>query len=159
MYPTQQIAAAQFAAMGKRFPIKIAGESEAGALGTSGTADAGAGPVVYGSRSSALVTLAFGVDSQETADQLMGQIRYQTSVTWNEPSQSFTDPSFPVMMVGVFEGTGLIMLFALVGGLGFLNNFREKSNNVKPHSDTLLFIRQKRHGHSCLGTLLRQIAL
>lgn len=119
MYPTQQIAAAQFAAMGKRFPIKIAGESEAGALGTSGTADAGAGPVVYGSRSSALVTLAFGVDSQETADQLMGQIRYQTSVTWNEPSQSFTDPSFPVMMVGVFEGTGLIMLFALVGGLGF----------------------------------------
>jgi hypothetical protein len=70
-------------------------------------------------RSSALVALVFGAESQDAAKQLISQIQYRSSVTWNEPSQSFTEPSFPVMIIGVFEGTGLIMLLAMAVGLGF----------------------------------------
>jgi hypothetical protein len=114
-YPTQQIAASEFAAMRKWLPIKTGG----GAEGASEAGAANSGPSVYGSRSTSVVALAFGVDSQETADQLLSQIQYRASVTWNEPSQTFTEPSFPVMMVGVFEGTGLIMLLAMAVGLGF----------------------------------------
>jgi hypothetical protein len=107
LYPTQQIANSQFTALGKWMALNV------------DPSQAGGRKVVYGSRSSALVALVFGADSQDVANRLISQIQYHTAVTWNEPSQSFTDPSFPVMMIGVFEGTGLLMLLALAVGFGF----------------------------------------
>jgi hypothetical protein len=107
IYPTQQIAAGRFAGLGKWMALNV----EPG--------QAGGRAVVYGKRSSALVALVFGAESQEEANQLIGQIQYGSSVTWNEPSHSFTDPSFPTMIIGVFEGTGLIVLLAVAVGLGF----------------------------------------
>jgi hypothetical protein len=107
MYPTQQIAADQFANLGKFMAFNVEEEQ------------AGERPVVYGSRSSVLVALVFGAASRTAANELLSQIRYHSSITWNEPSHSFNDPSFPTMIIGVFEGTGLIMLFALAAGIGF----------------------------------------
>jgi Family of unknown function (DUF6599) len=107
IYPTQQIAASEFTSLGKWMALNV----DPGQAGGRG--------VVYGTRSSALVALAFGAESQDAAHQLIDQIGYHTSVTWNEPSQSFTDPSFPTMIIGVFQGTGLILLMALAVGLGF----------------------------------------
>lgn len=107
LYPTQQIAAGQFGNLGKWMALNLE------------PAQAGGRAVVYGSRSSALMALVFGADSQDAARQLISQIQYHSAITWNEPSQSFTDPSFPTMMIGVFEGTGLILLMAIAIGLGF----------------------------------------
>lgn len=107
LYPTQQVAASQFASLGQSMAFNVNPDQAGGRM------------VVYGTRSSALVALVFGVESQDAAHQLIDQIEYHSSVTWNEPSQSFTDPSFPVMIVGVFTGTGLILLMALAVGLGF----------------------------------------
>jgi hypothetical protein len=107
LYPTQQIASSQFAGLGKWLPLN------------ADPAQTGERTVVYGSRSSSLVALVFGADSQDAAKQLINQIQYHSSVTWNEPSHSFTEPSFPTMIVGVFEGTGIILVLALAVGLGF----------------------------------------
>jgi hypothetical protein len=107
IYPTQQIAAGQFNSLGKWLALNIE------------PSQAGGPAAAYGLRSSALVALVFGAESQDAAKQLISQIQYRSSVTWNEPSQSFTEPSFPVMIIGVFEGTGLIMLLAMAVGLGF----------------------------------------
>jgi hypothetical protein len=107
LYPTQQIAASQFANLGKWMALNADPPQTSGRM------------AVYGSRSSSLVALVFGADSQDTAHQLINQIQYHSSITWNEPSQSFSDPGFPTMMIGVFEGTGLIMVLALAVGLGF----------------------------------------
>ena len=107
LYPTQQIAANQFTGLGKWMALNV----EPG--------QAGGRTVVHGGRSSALVALVFGAESQDEANQLISQIHYGSAVTWNEPSHSFTDPSFPTMIIGVFEGTGLILVIALAVGLGF----------------------------------------
>ena len=119
LYPTQQIAASQFGSLGKWMALNVEPSQAGGRM------------VVYGSRSSSLVALVFGADSQEAANQLMSQIRYHSAVTWNEPSQSFSDPSFPTMMIGVFEGTGLILLLALAVGLGF-GGFRLLTKIILP---------------------------
>jgi hypothetical protein len=107
IYPTQQIAASQFAGLGHWMALNVDPSQAGGRI------------VAHGLRSSALVALVFGAESQDAAHQLIDQIQYHTSVTWNEPSHSYTDPSFPVMIIGVFQGTGLILLMALAVGLGF----------------------------------------
>jgi Family of unknown function (DUF6599) len=119
LYPTQQIAASQFADLGKWMALNVAPNQ------------AGGRAVVYGSRSSALMALVFGAASQDAADQLINQIQYHSSVTWNEPSHSFTDPSFPTMIIGVFQGTGLFMLMAFAAGIGF-GGFRLLTKLVMP---------------------------
>jgi hypothetical protein len=106
-YPTQQIAAAKFDAMLRRFPID---PPEGAAAGQT---------VLYGKRSSTLVVLVAGAPSRAAADALLDQINYESEVTWNEPPQKLTDPSFSSMIVGAFIGTGTIMLLAVVAGIGF----------------------------------------
>ena len=107
IYPTQQIAADQFGSFNKWMAFNVEPDQ------------AGGRTVVYGSRSIAVVALVFGAESRDMANQLLGQIQYHSTVTWNEPSHELTDPSFPVMIVGVFEGTGLILLLAVAAGIGF----------------------------------------
>jgi hypothetical protein len=106
-YPTQQIAAEQFGNLNKWMALNAEPEQ------------AGGRTVVFGTRSSALVALVFGAESVEIANSLLSQISYGSAITWNEPTHALTDPSFPTMIVGVFEGTGLIMLLAVAAGIGF----------------------------------------
>ena len=107
MYPTQQIAADQFGNLHKWMALNVEPDQ------------AGGRTVVFGSRSSALVALVFGAESRVAANQLLSQIQYRSTITWNEPSHELTEPGFPTMIVGVFEGTGLIMLLAVAAGIGF----------------------------------------
>ncbi len=107
VYPTQQIAASQFGTFGRWMAINASPEQ------------AGGKPVVYGGRSSALIALVFGAESREQADSLIGQIQYRSAVTWNEPSHEATEPPFSTMIIGVFEGTGIIMVLAVAVGIGF----------------------------------------
>ena len=106
-YPTQQIAADQFANLNKWVALNTEPEQAGGRV------------AVFGTRSGALLALVFGAESREIANSLLSQIRYGSTVTWNEPTHALTDPSFPTMIVGVFEGTGLIMLMAVAAGIGF----------------------------------------
>jgi hypothetical protein len=107
VYPTQQIAGSQFGTLGRWMALN------------SEPDQAGGKPIVYGTRSSALIALVFGAQSREQANSLLDHIEYHSSVTWNEPSHELTDPPFPTMIIGVFEGTGVIMILAVAVGLGF----------------------------------------
>lgn len=110
LYPTQQIAAAQYDTISKALNVN------------PDSADAAAGashPAVYGTRSSSLVGLVTGVDSRDTAQGILNQIHYATDVTWNEPSATYTEPSFPTMIIGVFVNTGILMVLAIAVGIGF----------------------------------------
>ncbi len=107
-YPTQQIAAAKFDSMLRRFPIDP----------PDGAAPAGQS-VLYGKRVSSLVALVSGAPSRAAADALLDQVNYQSQVTWNEPHQTYTEPSISKMVVGAILGTGAIMALAIVAGIGF----------------------------------------
>jgi len=107
-YPTQQIAAAKFDAMLRRFPIDP----------PDGTVPGGQA-LLYGKRASSLVALVLGAPSRAAADALLDKISYQSQVTWNEPHQTYTEPSISKMVVGAILGTGTIMLLAIVAGIGF----------------------------------------
>lgn len=106
-YPTQQIAADKFSKMLRRFVFDPPGGVPANQT------------VLFGKRVSALVAIVVGAPSREAANSLLDQIQYETQVTWNEPKQTITEPSFNSMIVGAFMGTGAIMLLAVVAGIGF----------------------------------------
>ncbi|MGC2530752.1 MAG: DUF6599 family protein [Candidatus Acidiferrum sp.] len=70
-------------------------------------------------RKGSLLSLVLSPSSAEYAESLREAIGYETQVTWNEPSQTLTDPSLPSMMVKIFIGTGVFMVAAFVLGIAF----------------------------------------
>jgi hypothetical protein len=134
LYPTQQIASEQYAVLPKWFSLN---PNIGAASGASPGPDAAAaipsntpsnaplntplnkGPVIFGTRSSALVAVLSGVDSLPAARAFLDQIHYASSVTWNEPSHELTDPSIGTIVVGAFMDTGSIMVLAIAAGIGF----------------------------------------
>jgi hypothetical protein len=130
LYPTQQIASEQYAVLPKWFSLN---PNIGAAIGASPQPDAAAaipsntptnsplnkGPVIFGTRSSALVAVLSGVDSLPAARTFLDQIHYASAVTWNEPSHELTDPSIGTIVVGAFMDTGSIMVLAIAAGIGF----------------------------------------
>jgi hypothetical protein len=53
------------------------------------------------------------------AQNLRNAINYQTQVTWNEASQTATDPPWSVILYRIFIGTGLFMILAVICGIMF----------------------------------------
>ena len=119
LYPTQQLAADRYNELGKSFALNVDPEL------------AKDKPVVFGTRSSALIALLSGVQSREKAAALLNQVHYTSEVTWNEPTQNFTDPSISNIVVGAIVDTGGIMLLALAASLGF-GGFRLLAKFVVP---------------------------
>jgi Family of unknown function (DUF6599) len=106
-YPTQQLAAKQADTFARDFNLNARNPAP------------DARPVVFVRRVSSLVGLVYGTDSPAVADALLGRIAYRTEVTWNEPGFKLKDLTMPQYVVGIFIGTGIIMLFALVAGIAF----------------------------------------
>jgi hypothetical protein len=119
LYPTQQLAADRYNELGKSFALNVDPELAKGK------------PAVFGTRSSALIALLSGVQSREKAAELLNQVHYTSEVTWNEPTQKFTDPSISNIVVGAIVDTGGIMLLALAASLGF-GGFRLLAKFVAP---------------------------
>lgn len=119
LYPTQQLAADRYNAVSKSFALNVDPDQ------------AGGKSAVFGTRSSALIALLAGVESRETAANLLNQIHYASDVTWNEPTHELTDPSISTIVVGAIVDTGAIMLLAVAAGLGF-GGFRLVAKLVAP---------------------------
>jgi hypothetical protein len=119
LYPTQQLAADRYNELGKSFALNVDPEL------------AKDKPAVFGTRSSALIALLSGVQSREKAAELLNQVHHTSEVTWNEPTQKFTDPSISNIVVGAIVDTGGIMLLALAASLGF-GGFRLLAKLVAP---------------------------
>jgi hypothetical protein len=105
-FPTPQLAVKRLAELKKEFNVN-------GADPQSNL------PTVFAKRSLTLLGITFGARSQAEADALLKQVNSGTELTWNEPTFSLTEPSFPAMIVGAFVGTGIICLFAMISGIAF----------------------------------------
>lgn len=106
-YPTPQVAARKLEELSHWLPLNPAEEQ------------ADDRPVLFARRSGSLMALVAHTRSRAVADSLLQQIHYESEVTWNEPRHRLTDPSISQIVVGTIVGTGIILLFALVAGIGF----------------------------------------
>jgi hypothetical protein len=70
-------------------------------------------------RKASLLSLVLSPASAETADKLRAQINFETQVTWNEPSQTLTDPPWLVVVKDIFVGTLAFCGIAIVLGVAF----------------------------------------
>jgi hypothetical protein len=106
-YPTQQIAAAKFAGMLRRFVFDPPGGVAPGQN------------VLFGKRVSSFIAVVAGAPSRQAANKVLDQVVYESNVTWDEPKQTLTEPGINSMIVEAFLGTGVIMIFAVAAGIGF----------------------------------------
>lgn len=70
-------------------------------------------------RKGSLLSIVLSASSPEYAKSLREASDYETQVTWNEPSQTLTDPPLMSTMVKIFIGTGVFMVAAIVLGIAF----------------------------------------
>ncbi len=106
-YPTPQVAARKLEELAHWLPLNSNEERN------------DSRPALFARRSSSLVAIVAQTSSRAVADSLLQQIHYESQVTWNEPSFELTQPTIGQILVGTITGTGVILLFALVAGIGF----------------------------------------
>jgi hypothetical protein len=70
-------------------------------------------------RKASLLSLVLSPGSAEAVARLRDQINYETQVTWNEPSQTLTDPPWLTVVKDIFIGTLFFCGMALVLGVAF----------------------------------------
>lgn len=70
-------------------------------------------------RKGSLLSIVLSASSPEYAKSLREASNYETQVTWNEPSQTLTDPPITSIMAKIFIGTGVFMVAAVVLGIAF----------------------------------------
>jgi hypothetical protein len=70
-------------------------------------------------RTGSLLSMVIAPSSSAFADTLRTSVNYHTQVTWNEASQTATDPSWALVLYRIFVGTGVFMVAAIVLGIGF----------------------------------------
>jgi len=70
-------------------------------------------------RKGSLLSMVLSPSSAEYANSLRQAVDYETQVTWNEASQTATDPPITSIMVKIFIGTGVFMVAAVVLGIAF----------------------------------------
>lgn len=70
-------------------------------------------------RKTSLLSLVLSPASPQAAAKLREGIQYQMQVTWNEPSQTLTDPPWVSVLKNIFVGTMVFCGFAIVMGVAF----------------------------------------
>lgn len=68
-------------------------------------------------RKGSLLSLVLRPPSAAFAEELRSGVRYQTEVTWNEPTHKLTDPSWAVILARIFIITLLFMGLAIALGI------------------------------------------
>ena len=70
-------------------------------------------------RKGSLLSVVLKPSSAAYGDSLRAALNYETSVTWNEPHQTATDPPILTSLVKIILGTGFFMVVAVVLGVAF----------------------------------------
>jgi hypothetical protein len=70
-------------------------------------------------RRGSLLSVVLKASSAAYADSLRAALNYETSVTWNEPQHTITDPPLLTTVGKIFIATGLFMVVAVVLGAAF----------------------------------------
>jgi hypothetical protein len=70
-------------------------------------------------RKGSLLTIVIAPSSSAFGENLRAAVTYETQVTWNEPSQTATDPPWALVLYRIFVGTGVFMVMAVAFGVAF----------------------------------------
>jgi hypothetical protein len=70
-------------------------------------------------RKASMLSLVFAATSPMHAQAIRNEVNYSTEVTWNEPSQTATDPPLVYMMFKIFLFTSLFLILATIAGIAF----------------------------------------
>jgi len=70
-------------------------------------------------RKGSVLSMVLSPSSPEFAKSLRESVDYETRVTWNEASQTATDPPILTVLQKIFIGTGIFMIAAVVLGVAF----------------------------------------
>jgi hypothetical protein len=70
-------------------------------------------------RKASLLSVALKPSSQSFGESLRNEVRYQTEVTWNEPTHKLTDPPWLVIVGRIMVATLLFMGLAVAVGAAF----------------------------------------
>jgi hypothetical protein len=105
-YPTQQIAARHF---DQAQPV----------LQSSSASPVPGYLFLSWERDDDLISIVYGRAPSTYANSLVKKVIFGHNVAWNAPSFKATDLSWPVYIIGAFTGTGIVMVFSIVSGIGF----------------------------------------
>ena len=83
-------------------------------------------------RDASLLTIVLSPSSPEMAARLRKSIKYDTAITWNEPSQTLTDPPWFTVLKTIFYAAAAFCIFAALSGLIF-GVFRLVVKRLFPH--------------------------
>jgi hypothetical protein len=70
-------------------------------------------------RKGSLLAIVLSPSSAAYAERLRQAVRYETQVTWNEPTHTITDPPITSVLAKIIMATGAFMLVAIVFGVAF----------------------------------------
>jgi hypothetical protein len=70
-------------------------------------------------RKGTLLAIVLAPSSAAYAARIRDAVNYETQVTWNEPSQTITDPPITTVLAKIIIATGVFMLVAIVFGVAF----------------------------------------
>jgi hypothetical protein len=70
-------------------------------------------------RKGSLLSIVLAPTSPEYAQKLRSSVNYETQVTWNEASQTATDPPILSTVAKIFIATGVFMVVTLAFGIAF----------------------------------------
>ena len=70
-------------------------------------------------RKASPLSLVLGSPNPAFAKALRNDVNYETSITWNEPVFTVTEPPIISSMVEIFLGTGVLIVIAVVLGVAF----------------------------------------
>lgn len=70
-------------------------------------------------RKGSLLSIVLAPAMPGYAETLRNNIKYETQLTWNEPSQTATDQPWSVILYHIFVGTALFMILAVICGVLF----------------------------------------
>ncbi|HKM90586.1 MAG TPA: DUF6599 family protein [Candidatus Acidoferrales bacterium] len=117
VFPTPQIARLKLQELETRFGMRPA--TPRPGVPAAATTGPQSGSAIYAERRGLMLTLVAGARDARAARAIFDRVDYQTAVTWNEPSWEAKEPPFLVMLVNVFIGAALIVLYAFIAGLLF----------------------------------------
>jgi hypothetical protein len=104
-YPTPAIARARLRDFAQLFDLNAGGNP--------------GHPRVYARRTGTLVAFAAGFETDQAAEGLLEQVRYELKLSWSDPSNPVPQPAWAKTLLGIFLGTGLFLLFALLSGVAY----------------------------------------
>ena len=70
-------------------------------------------------RKASLLSLVFDATSEMHAQAIRDEVNYDTSVTWDEPHQSYSDPPLVRVLYKIFLFTSLFLVVATMTGIAF----------------------------------------